>query len=236
MKDAVVSGTGASYTFSPVNHDRVYAILRSNYACRLNNADTSAQIIMTIDTPLTPVVSISASPGTLVSQGQTVTLTATVVNGGTSPTYQWLKNGVPITGATNATYSSNNYNYPAPDSVTCMVTAVGFCTATAYSWVYINVALVGVKNIAGTGAQFSILPNPNKGTFTIKGALATTNDQEVGLEITDMLGQVVYTGKLQAKSGKLDQSVTLHNIANGMYLLTLRTEAGSEVVHMVIEQ
>ena len=27
-----------------------------------------------------------------------------------------------------------------------------------------------------------------------------------------------------------------NNIANGMYLLTLHTDAGSEVIHMVVEQ
>jgi 5-hydroxyisourate hydrolase-like protein (transthyretin family) len=59
----------------------------------------------------------------------------------------------------------------------------------------------------------------------------------VTVEITDMLGQEVYTENITAKNGKIDHQVTLaNNLANGMYILNLRTTDGSKIYHFVIEQ
>ncbi|MFN3402563.1 MAG: Ig-like domain-containing protein [Cytophagaceae bacterium] len=71
-------------------------------------------------------VSINAS-ATSISPGTIVTFTASAVNGGTSPTYQWRKNGVNISGATSATYStsaiSNN------DAFSCIMTSNASCVS-----------------------------------------------------------------------------------------------------------
>lgn len=236
VKDGVLSGTGGNYVFVPVNNDQVYAIMTSDYLCRLNNVDTSAVMVINTDTPLVPVVTITASPGTTIMQGQTLTLTATVVNGGASPTYQWIRNSIPITGATNATYSSDSFSLQMEDSVVCQVTGSLLCKATGYKWVYIQEAPAGVATVTG-GGNISITPNPNKGDFTVKGTLGTPMDEEVGLEITDVLGQVVYKDKLPAKNGRLNSSIQLsRSLANGIYLLTLHTNESSIVFHMIIEQ
>jgi hypothetical protein len=238
MKNGVISGGGGSYTFVPVNNDELYCILQSNYLCRLNNADTSATMVLTTDAPLVPIVTISANPGTAIIKGQLLTLTATVVNGGLSPTYQWLINGIPISGATNSSYSSDSFStHQVDDSVVCQVTSSGQCPATGFKWVFISAADVGVGTVTSAGGSISIIPNPNKGDFTIKGSLGTMTDQEVNLEITDVLGQLVYKTNLEAKSGKLNNRIQLSKaLANGMYLLTLRSDEGSQVFHMVIEQ
>jgi len=236
LKNGVVSGVGGSYVFVPLNNDQLYCILQSSYLCRLDNADTSAVMVMATDTPLVPVVTISASPGTLIMQGQTLTLTATVVNGGASPAYQWIRNSIPVPGATNATYTSDSFSITSEDSVVCQVTSSALCPATGYKWVYIQEAPAAVTTIAG-GENISILPNPNKGDFTVKGSLGTAMDEEVSVEITDVLGQVVYSGRLQAKNGRLNNRIQLSSaLANGMYLLTLHSGEGSLVFHMVIEQ
>ncbi len=236
MRNGVYSGPGGAYAFVPVNNDQVFCVLFSDYLCKLESADTSAVMVMKIDTPLVPEVTISASPGTMITMGQTLTLTASVVNGGVSPSYQWVKNGLPIPGATNSVYSSDSFSYPMEDSVACQVTSHGLCPATGYKWVYVQVARVGVNTIAG-GSDISIIPNPNQGDFTIKGNLGTAIDQEVSLEITDVLGQVVYKGNITARSGKLDNHIQLGNkLANGMYLLTLHSDEASQVFHMIIEQ
>jgi hypothetical protein len=236
IKNGVNSGPGGSYVFVPVNNDQIYCIMQSDYLCKLDNADTSAVMVMTTDTPQVPVVTISASPGTMVTMGQTLTLTASVENGGSNPTYQWVKNSVPIVGATNAIYASDSFSYPAEDSVACVVTSSLLCHATGFKWVFVQVARVGVGAITG-GSTISIVPNPNKGDFTIKGSLGTTTDREVNLELTDVLGQVVYKDKVMARSGKLNSSIHLGSqLANGMYLLTVRSDESSIVVHMIIEQ
>jgi len=211
--------------------------MQSDYPCRLATTDTSSSIMMTVDTGLTPLVSIIASPGTLVNPGQSLTLTAVVVNGGASPAYQWFINGIPITGATNASYTGDNFSYPKDDSVSCRVTGSGNCPVTSFQWVYITVTPVEVQAVTNTGSDITVLPNPNKGEFTIKGSLGANTDEEVSLELTDVLGQVIYKNKVTAKNGKLNEHIQLVNtIANGMYMLTLHSDGVNEVFHVVIEQ
>jgi len=64
-----------------------------------------------------------------------------------------------------------------------------------------------------------------------------TADQQVAIEITDMLGQSVYRANVLARNGELDERIQLSNtLANGMYVLTLRSDAERKVFHVVIEQ
>ncbi|MFP5042615.1 T9SS type A sorting domain-containing protein [Parasediminibacterium sp. JCM 36343] len=54
---------------------------------------------------VTPTISISV-PATTICSGSSATFTALATNGGTSPAYQWKKNGIAITGATASTYTT----------------------------------------------------------------------------------------------------------------------------------
>jgi hypothetical protein len=94
----------------------------------------------------------------------------------------------------------------------------------------------GNNNSAGNAVtNIIVIPNPNKGTFLIKGSLAATTDQEVSVEITDMLGQVIYRSTVVAISGQVNEQVQLDNtIANGIYMLTLRSETESKIFHVVV--
>ena len=83
----------------------------------------------------------------------------------------------------------------------------------------------------------SIFPNPTTGVFTVKGSLGVALDDQVSVEVANMLGQVVYTGMLNAHSGVIDQQVDLsHSLSNGMYLLTLRSGSVNTVYHIVVEK
>jgi len=81
-----------------------------------------------------------------------------------------------------------------------------------------------------------LLPNPNKGEFSVKGTLGVSVSEEVTLEVTNMLGQTVYKEKVMSKNGAVDANVHLGNVANGMYMLVLRTASANKVFHVVIEQ
>ena len=86
-------------------------------------------------------------------------------------------------------------------------------------------------------ANVSVVPNPNKGTFTITGSLGTNSNEEVSLELVDVLGHVVYTGKTVADNGRINEKVQISNtIANGMYILNMHSESFSKVLHVVIAQ
>ena len=125
------------------------------------------------------------------------------------------------------------------DSVSCIVTSNGFCGGLSGGHsVIITVTLnhVGVNTVTGAGA-IQVLPNPNKGLFTIRGTMGAVTDEEVTIELTNVLGQVVCKDKVMKHSGKLDERIQLSStLANGMYMLTLKAATENKVFHIVIEQ
>ncbi|HPS62904.1 MAG TPA: hypothetical protein PLK82_07575 [Bacteroidales bacterium] len=73
----------------------------------------------TLDPDLLASVMITSSSNPVVA-GTSVTFTAAPVNGGTTPQYQWKKNGSNISGATNITYT---YAPLQGDQVCCVLTS-----------------------------------------------------------------------------------------------------------------
>ncbi len=82
-----------------------------------------------IITPLcTPSISIT-TPSNFVCLGEPATFTATTVNGGTAPVYQWKVNGL-NTGPNSAVYT---YIPAHGDAVSCMLTSNDACASPATS-------------------------------------------------------------------------------------------------------
>ena len=82
-----------------------------------------------------------------------------------------------------------------------------------------------------------LLPNPNNGSFTITVLTGSNKNEPVMLEITNMLGQVVYNNSATATSGVINNLVILNsNLANGMYLLNVHNGNENKVIRFVIEK
>ena len=192
---------------------------------------------VTVVTHLTPVVTLTASQGTNIAVGQADTLIAHVTGAGSSPTFQWYINGNPIPGATGDTFFFNSYYFDL-DSIVCAVTSHGLCgDITTNQIIVLTLYTNGVQQVTVNNSDIKLAPNPNKGAFTVKGSLGTTADEEVEMEITDMLGQAIYKTKVMATGGMLNEQIHLGNtLANGMYLLTVRTATQNNVFHFVMEQ
>jgi sugar lactone lactonase YvrE len=146
-------------------------------------------------------------------------------------------------GTTNTLY--NGDGIPATTANISSPTAV---TMDIYGNVYVadyqnfrirkigNHGLETKQNEAST-ATIALVPNPNKGEFTIKGTLGSNaaSDAEFAFEVADMLGHIVYKSKARAEYGHLYVPVSMgNNLANGMYLLMVRTENEQSVVRFVI--
>jgi len=112
----------STYTYIPIAGDQIYSMLTSSELCTTNNPATSATITMIVN-PLLPVgISISASNNP-VCEGLPVTFTATPVNGGVLPAYQWRVNGN-NTGTNNPNFT---YNPANGDLITCTLTSNAEC-------------------------------------------------------------------------------------------------------------
>lgn len=90
-----------------VDGDAVSVTLTSNEACANPTSATSNTINITVGDATPPSVSIAADPSGPLCSGTSVTFTATAAGGGNTPVYQWLVNGVVVTGIDGPTYTSN---------------------------------------------------------------------------------------------------------------------------------
>jgi uncharacterized protein (TIGR02145 family) len=120
----VVGSNAPAYSYVPVNGDAVTCTLTSNVQCPSGNPAISGTITMIVNPNLPVGVSIIASSNPFCA-GSSVTFTASPVNGGTTPGYQWKVNG--INAGSNSpilTYSPAN-----GDVVTCSLLSSETCTS-----------------------------------------------------------------------------------------------------------
>ncbi len=83
--------------------------------------------------------------------------------------------------------------------------------------------------------EAGLFPNPNNGTFTVKGTLGTTRDAAVTYEITNMLGQVVYTNNTIAAGGIISAQISMSAFTSGMYMLNIKSGNETKAIHFVVE-
>ena len=233
--------TGIFTTLMPVNGEVISVTVTSSDPCHAV-ADSTAvnSMTMTVNQPTKPAnVALKFTPGTQIIAGTLTTVTATYTAGsaGANPTFVWLINGIIVNGETTNTLVRDDFN--DHDSVTCIVIGDGVCGGVAVSGsksILVRTT-TGINHVTGVASDIRVVPNPNKGMFSIKGSLGTSNDQEVSLEISNMLGQVVYSNHVTAHNGMINEQVKLSNtLANGMYLLNVRSGSDISVFHFVIEQ
>ena len=131
------------------------------------------------------------------------------------------------------------------DAETGVVTGIGEGAATI-NYVYnddrgtsISVTKVVVKQLPegittmANESYMKLMPNPNKGEFTIKGQVNTK--EAVTIEVVNMLGQVVYLAEAKTSNGRVEEQIQLNNnLSAGMYLLNLHSANEHFVLHFEI--
>jgi len=119
-------GIGASY-FKVINDSTIKALPNNGTSGNVSvtNAggmDTLAGFTYII--PVVPSVTITANPSDTICAGSTITFTATPINGGLAPVYQWQINNHNV-GTNNPTYSSATLSNQ--DTVSCILTSSEGC-------------------------------------------------------------------------------------------------------------
>ncbi|MFM7176397.1 MAG: T9SS type A sorting domain-containing protein [Bacteroidota bacterium] len=120
---------GASYQWNTGATTQSISVSTSgSYTVTVTNAAgcvaTSAPVAVTVNPNVTASVSISANPSGPVSATTSITFTATPVNGGSAPIYQWKRNGVNV-GTNSSTYT--NSSWVNNDVVQCVMTSNATC-------------------------------------------------------------------------------------------------------------
>jgi hypothetical protein len=122
----VSQGLSATYTTSTLaNGDLVSAVMTSSLTCASPTTASSNTLTMTVTPSVTPTIVISSTQTNLCTSG--VDFSASITNGGASPTYQWKRNGNNISGANSSTYSSTSL--VNGDLITCEFTSDATCAS-----------------------------------------------------------------------------------------------------------
>ncbi len=126
QKNGVNVGTNST-TYSDaalVTGNSITCIMTSNATCVTGSPATSNAIAMTVNATVTAGVSIAASPGNTICSGANVTFTATPTNGGSTPVYQWKKNGANV-GTNSSSYSDATLTNG--NTIQCVMTSNANC-------------------------------------------------------------------------------------------------------------
>ena len=197
----------------------------------LNNkagCDSAATLVLTITASVTPSVSISANPSGSIVAGTTVIFTATPANGGSTPAYQWKKNGTNV-GTNNSTYTDaglvNN------DVITCVMTANNSCqtSATANSNIITETVTGSLPNYVWTGAtstDWSVATNWTNNILPTPGVSVTIPSAPVNQPLlsTDVsIGGILLDGSVgfNGHSFTITGAISGTGIFNGSTTSTL---------------
>jgi hypothetical protein len=191
-----VGTNSPTYTTSILTNGQIVTcVLTSNAPCMITPTATSNAITMTINP-------IPATP-TITRVGLQLTSSSATGN-------QWYLNGSPIPGATNQVY-----NVTQNGSYTVIVTINGCPSLPSAPVVIIDVGIYAYNNTYG----LTIYPNPNEGIFKVNFKVGTKTNFKI--EISDVLGNIVYTENLLDFSGDYTKNINLSAFGKGVYTLGL---------------
>ena len=233
---SILSGTPASLSCTncpapvatPVMQT-TYVVSAQNALCP-NNANYNDTVTVKIHTApvTTPTVTTSVTPGTTVTVDSPATFTA-AVTGCTNTIYIWQKNGSDIAGAVNSTWTTSSLN--DGDIITCKVTCADTCPQPrVVTSSPITMTVLASVRETSVMQDIKLYPNPNKGSFTIRGINNSVKDP-VSVQILNMYGQVVYKTRLTPANN----SINMGNVPPGIYILKAGSTGKTHVVKFTVQ-
>jgi hypothetical protein len=223
MLNGIAVGTDTNvYSNNALNNGDVVNCLMTDLALGFA-IDAAVPVTMNVMPTVTPSVVINASAGSIVPADEPgITFTATPINGGTTPAYQWMINGTEIACATTEIYTAGAL--ADGDVINCSLTSNATC-ATVADVTSNTLDVTHALNIAavwGLRGYINAYPNPNNGIFSVTGNTGNSLSGALGYTLTDMLGNIVCQDKLIVNNGHLDGLINTQNrLPAGLYILVL---------------
>jgi PKD repeat protein len=144
--------------------------------------------------------------------------------------YQWQYNSYDITGATNQSYTVTQSGL-----YTVVVTDSNGCVNSANQYVLIS----GIGEV--NDGSFLIAPTLSNGNFSIEclpGGQTGFNGlggNKIFVEVTNSLGQQVYSSEDYISSSHWKKEINLSNLARGIYFVSVTSEEKRAVLKVIFE-
>ncbi len=116
------------------------------------------------------------------------------------------------------------------NTVTYTVTELG-CTDSASQTIYVS-NCVGINQLA-VNNEVSIYPNPSSGVFTLH--ISNASIQELVITVTDIQGREVYKALDKNISADYTKTISLENIAKGIYYIHINNGVETSVQKIVTQ-
>ncbi|GGA85760.1 T9SS type B sorting domain-containing protein [Puia dinghuensis] len=230
VSGVAVGGDSTTYSNNLfANGDQVYCIMTAQAGCAGPVADTSNIITLSIDPRGSASVTIAAAPKTNICKGQSVTFTATVMNGSANPVFQWLLNG-DSTGDDSSTFARSNFSNK--DVVTCLITSDDVCGLAKSNSIPVTVS---IPPVIQPGQIFTI---PYGGSLTLDPVISGTvdtwawspgswlSDSTIANPVADPPSTITYTLMVQANGGCGDTATVLVDVFTPLALPNAFTPNG----------
>jgi predicted RecA/RadA family phage recombinase len=180
---------------------------------------------ITVNPNITPSVTIAANPGNSITSGASVTFAATPTNGGTTPAYQWKKNGNNV-GSNSITYTDaalqNN------DIITCVLTSNSPCASPTTATSTGITMTVSSPCPSGTNwtSQNSATDNEWNSVTYGNGVFVAIASSGTGNRVMTSPDGITWTSRTSA-ANNLWTSVTY---GNGLFVAVAGNGAGNRVM------
>ncbi len=195
-----------SYTYKSVGNKLVKLVGISNYGCK----DSTVKMLTVNPNPnvgfmLGDSVGLETSKPYVYSVAQQL-----------NHTYNWdVTNGIIVNGQGSNAATIQWFNN-GKGKIKLNLTNPFGCSDSALKEV--SIGSVGISDF-NVSNSFSIVPNPNNGTFNI--SLNSFSNETINVNILNPIGQIVWTGK--------------YNISNGDNIFTIKTSLPKGVYNLVVE-
>ncbi len=177
--------------------------------------------------PCTLIPGFTAS-STNICKGETVTFTNTSTG---APTYyEWDEDGTTFSTSINASRTFNTADTYVIDLWAYdQYNECGDFTSTT-----ITVNVCSGINEPLTNNNIQIYPNPSYGEFTLE--MNIPKSQKIQIEITNVLGQIIYIENLKSFKGIYQKQVNLREFSNGIYTAKISTDQGIVVKKLILNK
>ena len=185
---AAATGVGTAFNYNNQTVAGTYTVVATN-AANGCTANMTGNAVITITPTVTPSISIvSDDADNSINAGTSVTFTASQTNGGTTPQYQWQKNGANV-GANDPSYTTTTL--ANNDVITVILTSNETCPS-------IPTAMSNEITMSVSGTVLSVELRDFKGTPQYNGNLLTwTTANEVnnkGFQIERIMDNPEHSG------------------------------------------